>query len=106
MLNYFARSNAFADARLRERQDEGRRLIVDARIRRLAFPLGADSNGRDLLTRILIGARVSLLVALLASGVALIIGVAYGAVAGYFGGRVDAILMRVVDVLYADRQPQ
>ncbi len=63
--------------------------------------LGTDDAGRDLLARLLYGGRVSLMVGLVASLVALIIGVTYGAIAGYAGGKVDAFLMRVVDILYA-----
>ena len=62
--------------------------------------LGTDTQGRDLLTRILYGARVSLLVGFVATGVALIIGVSWGIIAGYAGGKVDQIMMRIVDVLY------
>jgi len=61
---------------------------------------GADSLGRDLLTRTIYGARVSLAVALTAAMVSLIIGLAYGLTAGYFGGRVDEMMMRFVDFLY------
>lgn len=64
------------------------------------FLLGTDTLGRDLFSRILYGARVSLLVGFVATGVALIIGVSWGIVAGYFGGRVDSMMMRIVDVLY------
>jgi len=63
--------------------------------------LGTDSLGRDQLTRLLSGGRISLLVGLCATTVALLIGVPYGAVAGYFGGKLDALMMRVVDILYA-----
>ncbi|HEY4300504.1 MAG TPA: ABC transporter permease [Candidatus Didemnitutus sp.] len=63
--------------------------------------LGTDTLGRDLLVRILVGARLSLGIGLCATFVALTIGVTYGAVAGYAGGRVDGFMMRVVDIIYA-----
>src|SRR5215469_7654917 len=62
---------------------------------------GTDGDGRDLFVRTLYGARVSLMVGLAATSVSLLIGVSYGAIAGYFGGRIDALMMRLVDVLYA-----
>ena len=62
---------------------------------------GTDQNGRDMLARTLQGTQVSLLVAFVATGVSVIIGVVYGAVSGYFGGRIDAAMMRFVDVMYA-----
>jgi oligopeptide transport system permease protein len=62
---------------------------------------GTDSLGRDLFVRTLLGVKVTLFVAIIASSVSLGIGVAYGAVAGYVGGRVDAVMMRAVDALYA-----
>ena len=64
------------------------------------FLLGTDTLGRDLFSRILYGARVSLLVGFVATGVALIIGVSWGIIAGYFGGKIDSVMMRIVDVLY------
>lgn len=63
--------------------------------------LGTDTLGRDLLARTLYGGRISIMVGVVATFVALTIGVTYGAVAGYFGGKVDAFMMRVVDILYA-----
>lgn len=64
------------------------------------FLLGADYLGRDLLSRTIYGARVSLSMALVASMVSIVIGIAYGLISGYFGGIVDNIMMRVVDYLY------
>jgi oligopeptide transport system permease protein len=63
------------------------------------YPLGADSLGRDILTRLLYGARISLAVAFVATLVNLILGVLYGSVAGYAGGNVDLVMMRLVDMI-------
>ncbi len=63
--------------------------------------LGTDQLGRDLLTRLLVGGRISIGVGLCATVVALTIGVAYGAIAGFFGGKTDTVMMRIVDIMYA-----
>ena len=65
-----------------------------------AHLLGTDTLGRDLLTRMMYGSRISLMVGFLATMVALVIGVLWGTIAGFAGGRTDAIMMRIVDVLY------
>lgn len=64
-------------------------------------PFGTDLNGRDVLYRLLLGLRISFLVGLAGALVSLVIGTLYGLVAGYVGGRVDALMMRVVDILYS-----
>ena len=63
--------------------------------------LGTDTLGRDLLVRLLVGGRISIGVGLCATIVALTIGVVYGAVAGFFGGKIDSLMMRIVDIMYA-----
>jgi oligopeptide transport system permease protein len=63
--------------------------------------LGTDVHGRDLLVRLCYGAQISLLVGAVGAGVSLIIGVLWGAVAGYAGGRLDGVMMRLVDILYS-----
>ena len=62
---------------------------------------GTDDLGRDLFVRSMLGVQITILVAIVASAVSLVIGVLYGAIAGYAGGRVDALMMRFVDTLYA-----
>lgn len=63
--------------------------------------LGTDDLGRDMLTRIMYGARVSLMVGLLSTFVSVTIGVVYGAISGYIGGRTDNVMMRIVEILYS-----
>ncbi|MBA7589045.1 Glutathione transport system permease protein GsiD [subsurface metagenome] len=65
------------------------------------MPLGADGLGRCILSRILYGARVSLTAGFVAVGIAMILGITFGTVAGYYGGWVDAVIMRIVDIMFA-----
>ena len=101
VMRYLERSDMFASAGAPVAGDGGKTLTAPVAIVRQHFLFGTDANGRDLLTRVLVAGRISLAVGALASAVALGIGVAYGAVAGYAGGRTDAVMMRTVDVVYA-----
>lgn len=106
ITRYVDRSDLFDNARLEDAQgnalSEGATSgFIVANVERVRFLFGTDANGRDLLARVLIGIRISLAIGLLASFMALALGVTYGAVAGYLGGRIDNVMMRVVDVLYS-----
>jgi len=76
-------------------------LLMGATAPSASHWFGTDTLGRDLMVRTMEGGRISLLVGTVATGVSLVIGVVYGATAGYLGGRVDAVMMRFVDILYA-----
>lgn len=65
------------------------------------MPLGTDALGRCVLSRILYGARVSLSAGFVAVGIAMLLGITFGVIAGYYGGRVDAAIMRMVDIMFA-----
>jgi oligopeptide transport system permease protein len=80
---------------------EEQNLLLGAAPPSAAHPLGTDKLGRDQLARILYGGRGSLLVGIAATAVSLTIGVLWGSVAAYLGGKVDAVMMRIVDILYA-----
>jgi oligopeptide transport system permease protein len=80
---------------------EEQNLMLGATAPSAAHWLGTDIFGRDMLTRIMYGGRVSLMVGFIATAVALVIGILWGSIAGFVGGRVDALMMRVVDIMYA-----
>jgi oligopeptide transport system permease protein len=101
ITRYVDRSDLFDDAEITDLSDGGKKGVMTAKVQRLRFLFGTDANGRDLLSRTLIGIRISLAIGLLASFMALVLGVSYGAIAGYVGGRVDDVMMRIVDILYS-----
>lgn len=101
ITRYLIRSDIFDDVEMRINADDPRRAMMTADVRSLYFLMGTDQNGRDLLTRILMSLRISLMVGALATGVALLIGVAYGSIAGFLGGQIDNFMMRIVDLLYS-----
>jgi oligopeptide transport system permease protein len=100
-LRSFERSDLFGPALIAATTDEGRRLEINVPLKRTVFLFGTDPNGRDLFTRVLVAGRISLAVGLLASFVAMTIGVPYGAAAGYIGGYTDNLMMRAVEIIYA-----
>jgi len=101
VTRYLDRSDLFDDARIAQTGADGRTAVIEAQVERLLFVFGTDQNGRDLAARILVSIRISLMIGALATGVALVIGVLYGATAGFLGGRIDNVMMRVVDILYS-----
>jgi oligopeptide transport system permease protein len=101
IVRYLDRSDLFANAAVVGTTDGGREMTLTADVERVRFLFGTDMVGRDLLTRTLFAGRISLAIGLLATFVALVIGVSWGAAAGYAGGRTDLFMMRIVDVLYS-----
>ncbi|QBJ16755.1 ABC transporter permease subunit (plasmid) [Agrobacterium sp. 33MFTa1.1] len=98
---YFDRANEFRNTRVIATEDDGRTLKLEGDVNREYFFFGTDSNGRDMLARVMLGGQISIAVGVLASLVSLGIGVVYGATAGYIGGRVDNVMMRFVEILYS-----
>ena len=84
-----------------EQSHEETRLTLGATPPSVEHPFGTDTLGRDLLIRTLIGGQISIFVGFLATAVALCIGISYGMIAGYVGKKIDALMMRFVDTLYA-----
>jgi len=100
-IRYFDRNNEFKNSEVVAQSEDGRSLTVSGNVDQITFPFGTDSNGRDLLVRVMLGGQISLAVGLAASLVSLGIGVVYGATSGYLGGRVDNVMMRLVEILYS-----
>ncbi len=98
---YFDRANEFDGTAVVSTEDEGRRLTLTGVVDREYFLFGTDTNGRDLMARVMLGGQISIAVGLLASLVSLGIGVVYGAISGYMGGRIDNVMMRFVEILYS-----
>ncbi|NTA83124.1 ABC transporter permease subunit [Agrobacterium tumefaciens] len=98
---YFDRANEFENTKVVATEDDGRTLKLEGDVNREYFFFGTDSNGRDMLARVMLGGQISIAVGVLASLVSLGIGVLYGATAGYIGGRVDDVMMRFVEILYS-----
>jgi oligopeptide transport system permease protein len=98
---YFDRANEFENTKVTATEDDGRTLKLEGNVNREYFFFGTDSNGRDLLVRVMLGGQISIAVGILASLVSLGIGVIYGATSGYIGGRVDNVMMRIVEILYS-----
>lgn len=100
VVRYFERSELFSNPQLNIAED-GKTGTLSVGVAQNYFLLGTDNLGRDMLSRVMIGVRISLAIGLLASVMALAIGVAWGATAGYMGGRTDNVMMRIVDILYS-----
>ncbi len=101
LSRYLDRVDVFSNAAIEIDPGDPTRGTARANVVQYYFLFGTESNGRDLMTRVFIGGQISLLIGLLATAVSLLIGVTYGAIAGYMGGKVDNAMMRLVDILYS-----
>lgn len=100
-IRYFDRTNEFKETTVKETSADGLSVTVTGKVDQVTFPFGTDTNGRDLLVRVMLGGQISIAVGLAASLVSLGIGVVYGATSGYLGGRIDNVMMRFVEILYS-----
>jgi oligopeptide transport system permease protein len=101
VTRYVDRTDEFDASQVTDTRDDGRTIVVSGAVHREYFLMGTDGNGRDLFARIMIGGRISLTVGILATFVSLVIGVTYGAISGFAGGRIDNVMMRLVEILYS-----
>ncbi|MCM2474080.1 ABC transporter permease subunit [Rhizobium sp. CG5] len=100
-IRYFDRVNEFKNTTVAETSPDQLSMTLTGTVDQQYFPFGTDSNGRDLLVRVMLGGQISIAVGLAASLVSLGIGVIYGATSGYIGGRVDNVMMRFVEIIYS-----
>ncbi len=100
-VRYFDRVNEFKDTVVRESSADQLSMTLSGKVSQQYFVFGTDSNGRDLLARVMLGGQISIAVGVAASLVSLGIGVLYGATSGYIGGRLDNVMMRFVEILYS-----
>jgi oligopeptide transport system permease protein len=100
-VRYFDRVNEFKSTHVKETAPDQLSMVLTGTVDQKYFYFGTDSNGRDLMVRVMLGGQISIAVGLAASLVSLGIGVVYGATSGYLGGRVDNIMMRFVEILYS-----
>ena len=89
----------YSEKPIRLTDGDGAAFEGTKRILNRTYPFGSDKLGRDLMTRLMMGARISLLVAFIAAFTNLLIGILYGGLAGYLGGNADNIMMRIVDII-------
>jgi oligopeptide transport system permease protein len=101
IVRYLDRPDEFDGATIAETKNDGMTMVINGKVNGQYFYLGTDRNGRDMLARIMVGGQISLMVGILATLVSLVIGVTYGAISGYMGGRTDNIMMRLVEILYS-----
>jgi oligopeptide transport system permease protein len=101
VVRYLDRPDEFDGGAITEVRNDGKTAVISGQVNGQYFLLGTDRNGRDMLARTMVGGQISLMVGVLATIVSLVIGVVYGAVSGYLGGRVDNVMMRLVEILYS-----